>query len=178
MRGGRERRGRRAGRAGACSPMRRFDAGAVDDADRSATGSAPGFAPRNASPRNETRRAVWACARDAADALTALALRWTEAKGTPNLAARENRRRVPRSPPSPALNTHTATTTTTTTTTTFAKSPKPPKPSARGDAPRVRARRNDAPCASRSAADEGAERWRAPPSMARRALAAAAADSS
>ena len=60
--------------------------GAVAETDRSATGSAPGFAPRNASPRNETRRAVWACARDAADALTALAL-MDRGEGTRTLAA-------------------------------------------------------------------------------------------
>ena len=63
-----------------------FRGGAVAETDRSATGSAPGFAPRNASPRNETRRAVWACARDAADALTALALT-DRGGGTRTLAA-------------------------------------------------------------------------------------------
>ena len=63
-----------------------FRGGAVAETDRSATGSAPGFAPRNASPRNETRKAVWACARDAADALTALAL-MDRGEGTRTLAA-------------------------------------------------------------------------------------------
>jgi hypothetical protein len=63
-----------------------FRGGAVAETDRSATGSAPGFVPRNASPRNETRKAVWACARDAADALTALAL-MDRGEGTRTLAA-------------------------------------------------------------------------------------------